>query len=68
MITVAYLLKCLKEARAMSVKQREIYRDHTANFPAETINEWEAMVLAWEADPTRPDPYEEPQSSKLSLV
>ena len=52
----------------MSVKQREIYRDHTANFPAETINEWEAMVLAWEADPTRPDPYEEPQSSKLSLV
>ncbi|KAI0743720.1 hypothetical protein C8Q80DRAFT_1122131 [Daedaleopsis nitida] len=54
------LLVNLKHARTMSVKQCDIFQEYTANFPADVILKWTNMINAWEKDPTRPDPYEEP--------
>ncbi|KAI0702101.1 hypothetical protein C8Q76DRAFT_802395 [Earliella scabrosa] len=58
-----YLLKCLKEARAMATKQHEIFNEHTQNFAGDVVKKWEQMIKTWEADPSNPDPYEEPQAT-----
>ncbi|RPD52689.1 hypothetical protein L226DRAFT_548691 [Lentinus tigrinus ALCF2SS1-7] len=54
------LLRALDEACEMSIKQRKVYQDYTANIPAETIDEWDTMLKAWHADPDQPDPFQEP--------
>ncbi|PPR06471.1 hypothetical protein CVT24_002571 [Panaeolus cyanescens] len=50
-----------KEAAYMSKKQQEIYDQLTATFGAKCIKEWTNMVTEYEADRSKPNPYEEPQ-------
>jgi hypothetical protein len=49
----------------MSAKQTEVFNQLSATFSPQTIKKWEAMVVAWEADPQAPNPYEEPESGEL---
>ncbi len=49
----------------MRVKQRKVYEEFAANIPEDTVKGWEEMLSAWNADPTKPDPYNEPTSCKL---
>jgi hypothetical protein len=58
-------LKRFKDAFNMSAKQTEVFNQLSATFSPETIKKWEAMVVAWEANPQAPNPYEEPESGKL---
>ena len=62
------LLRALQEAREMAAKQRKIYEDYSANFTPAVLSQWQAMVDAWDADPTQPDPYEEPSTGARSCV
>ncbi|KAH9894841.1 hypothetical protein C8Q73DRAFT_645213, partial [Cubamyces lactineus] len=62
--TIAFeesLLHSLEDAHAMKVQQRKTYDQYTSTFDVKVIREWEAMIKAWEEDPDKPDPYEEPQ-------
>lgn len=43
----------------MSLKQTDIFRQLCATFPMVTIRKWEAMVIAWNANPKAPNPYAE---------
>ena len=45
-------------------KHQDLFVKFSATFKPETILKWEAMVKAWEADLTKPNPYEEPVNSK----
>jgi hypothetical protein len=49
----------------MSVKQREIFEKFSATFPPETVTRWERMVERWEGDRTAPNPYIEPEQSRI---
>jgi hypothetical protein len=49
----------------MSVKQREIFEKFSATFPPETVARWERMVERWEGDCTAPNPYIEPEQSRI---
>ncbi len=62
------LLRALQEAKEMRVKQRKVYQEFAANIPEETVKGWEEMLSAWNADPTKPDPYEEPTSCEPSAI
>ena len=49
----------------MSAKQTEVFNQLSATFSTQTIKKWEATVVAWEANPQAPNPYEEPESGEL---
>jgi hypothetical protein len=53
-------LKRLKEAYAMRDKHTLIFQQFSSTFPPETVQTWEAMVLAWTNDKSKPNPYKEP--------
>ena len=53
-------LKRLKEAYAMQDKHTSIFEQLSSTFPPETVQKWEAMVLAWKNDKSKPNPYKEP--------
>jgi hypothetical protein len=59
-------LKRFGDAFAMREKHRTIFAQLTSTFPANTIQKWEAKVIKWHADTsrprTKPNPYEEPRS------
>ena len=44
-------------------QQREV-NEYSKTFSTGVIAEWEAAIEAWEADPSRPDPYEEVETSE----
>lgn len=46
----------------MRIRQRQAFIEFSNTFEPGVVREWEAMVTAWEHDPKRPDPYEEPQT------
>jgi hypothetical protein len=48
----------------MRTKHQDLFAKFSETFKPETMKKWEAMVKAWEAVPTRPNPYEEPVNSK----
>lgn len=51
----------------MVKKHEEIFEQFSATFSAPLIKKWTTMVDNWEADNTKPNPYEEPEDSKSSL-
>ncbi|KIJ99026.1 hypothetical protein K443DRAFT_8698 [Laccaria amethystina LaAM-08-1] len=55
-------LKRLKEVFKMSAKQTDVFDKLSATFAPETVKKWEAMVVAWNANPMAPNPYKEPKS------
>ena len=48
----------------MSAKQTDIFNKLSATFPPETVKKWEAMILAWNANPKALNPYKELTSGK----
>lgn len=42
----------------------ENFEKFSSTFKQEAVEQWEEMTLAWEEDPTNPNPYEEKDSSK----
>jgi hypothetical protein len=55
------------KAIAMRNKHRNIFAQFSATFPESTVKEWEEKVAVWDADPSQPNPYEEPMASKSNL-
>jgi hypothetical protein len=47
----------------MRKKHQDLFAKFSDTFKPETVQKWEAMVKAWEADSTKPNPYEEPLNS-----
>jgi hypothetical protein len=62
--TVHLLLKWLKLARKWTGVHRHVVEDLEANIDKNTLEEWRAMVAAWDKDKSKPDPYAEPEASK----
>ncbi|KAF8987546.1 hypothetical protein BDQ17DRAFT_1335001 [Cyathus striatus] len=56
-----HFIKQYKEAVTMSEKHEEIFQKFNATFNTSITEEWEAQVIAWEMDHTRPNPYDEPE-------
>ena len=46
----------------MSAKQADIFTQLSSTFPPETVEKWEDMVTAWNADSKMPNPYQEQKS------
>lgn len=44
----------------MHVKQREAFVKFNATFSSDVVERWGKMVAEWDADRTKPNPYEEP--------
>lgn len=60
------LLKALRQAAQMAVKQRQLFNEFSATFPPEVVREWERVISLWNVNPgSGPDPYEEPETSKF---
>ena len=51
----------------MSAKHTVTFEKFSATFPPETVAKWLKMVERWEAEPTAPNPYDEPERSKFSV-
>lgn len=59
-----HLYAKMKEALEMSRKQRAAHSALTATFPPDTIQEWTNMIIQWQEDPDKPNPFEEKDISK----
>ena len=51
----------------MSVMQSEVYNQFSATFSPPVIKKWEDMIATWEANPSAPNPYAEPENGKSVL-
>ena len=59
----------LKHAIEMHQVHQQLFDEFTATFPVKTVAGWEKMVMEWESDMTKSNPYEEPAIGKyLSRV
>jgi hypothetical protein len=63
--TGSSLQKQLSKAVAMFAKHRALANKWTAQFEPATVKKWEKMISDWDADTTKPCPYEEEQISKV---
>jgi hypothetical protein len=50
----------------MHAKHQALFAQLTTRFPPDVISKWEATVKAWEANPSKRNPYEEPHAGVLS--
>ena len=46
----------------MKTKHADIYKQFSATFASTVVKKWLAMVERWEADPSMPNPYQEPKA------
>ncbi|KAH6904722.1 hypothetical protein BKA70DRAFT_1373432 [Coprinopsis sp. MPI-PUGE-AT-0042] len=51
--------KNFKTAVHMQEKQAQQHEQFTGSFPTALADQWEAVAIAWEADHSQPNPYEE---------
>ncbi|KAI0669043.1 hypothetical protein C8Q78DRAFT_1194055 [Trametes maxima] len=59
-----HLLKGLKNAHKMSLKQRATFNEFSDTFPPDVVREWMRQFELWCANPNSVrDPFEEPQSN-----
>jgi len=63
--TGTFFLKRFQTAFVMSKRHQAIADELSKTFSAETIKKWEEMVKTWDKDKSAPNPYAEPQCSKL---
>jgi hypothetical protein len=49
----------LCQAHKMKVRHEELLEDFSAEFPPEVIQRWTKDIEAWNADPSKPNPYED---------
>ncbi|OBZ73392.1 hypothetical protein A0H81_06621 [Grifola frondosa] len=64
--TIAFapsLFRSLREARKMHRMQRQSFEEFSSTFPPETLKKWKDMLDAWNADFSKPSPYEEMKST-----
>ena len=57
----------LKAAKKEGEIQDEIYEQFTAKLKPDNVKTWIDEVVAWEKDPSLPDPYYRGQVGKCSL-
>ena len=62
------LLSQLEKAVEMYKKHQAAFEQFNATFEPEVLVKWEQMVMAWDADITQPNPYEEPAIGKCALA
>ncbi|KAI0326025.1 hypothetical protein GY45DRAFT_1234598, partial [Cubamyces sp. BRFM 1775] len=62
------LLRSLEEAHAFRIEQARVFREYSATFDPNVVRTWEDMVSAWNADQSRPDPYEEPKKTSTTAA
>ena len=55
-------LKKFTEAARMKTKHADIYKQFSATFTPTIVKKWLIMVERWEADPSMPNPYQEPKA------
>ncbi|KAI0042913.1 hypothetical protein FA95DRAFT_1499394 [Auriscalpium vulgare] len=55
------LVRSFKEAVPALADQRKVFEESSATIPEAIRKRWLAMVVAWEADHTCPNPYSEPE-------
>ncbi|KAA1478735.1 hypothetical protein DENSPDRAFT_788366 [Dentipellis sp. KUC8613] len=61
--------RSLKEAVYMLAEQDARYKDLKETFPPAVIERWDQMIMAWDADKSQPNPYDEPvQETTLADV
>lgn len=48
----------------MQIEQGRVFAEYSVTFDPNVVATWEDMIAAWDEDQSRPDPYEEPKSSK----
>lgn len=51
----------------MQKTHQEAFDDHCKTFDDVTIGKWSMMVEAWEADPEKPNPFEEPDTCEYDV-
>jgi hypothetical protein len=49
----------------MHAKHTALHIKLTARFSPELIRKWEMIVASWEVDPSKKNPYDEPDTGKL---
>lgn len=52
----------------MYTKHQQAFDTFNATFEPEVVEKWEEMVVAWDADNTKPNPYEEPAAGQSLLM
>ncbi|TFK79917.1 hypothetical protein K466DRAFT_504786, partial [Polyporus arcularius HHB13444] len=62
-----HFLRSLHEARTMHAKQKRAFEEYSSTFESGILAQWADRIKAWEADPKKPDPYEEPMT-KISQI
>ena len=55
----------LKEAHKMKRWHQELLDEFSVEFPPDVISQWVEMIEAWNADPSRPNPYEEIENGEI---
>lgn len=59
------LRKALEKAWKWGKIQRDVANSFDAMISERTLHEWEEMVAEYKRDPTKPNPFEEPEACKL---
>lgn len=58
------LLKNLERALAWGKTQRAVATNASKTLPDDTLADWNKMRQEFDRDPTKPNPYEEPETCK----
>lgn len=58
------LLQGLHEAIEMNSRHTSLHMKFTESFPPDTIRKWESEVVAWERDPTQPNPFDDEETKR----
>jgi hypothetical protein len=49
-------------------KHVKTFNQLSSQFSSETINQWLAMITAWDSDHSKPNPYEEVEEGNLLRI
>lgn len=55
----------MKKAVCMRDKHRTAFNNFNNTFPASVVATWDRLVTDWDADKSKPNPYEEPVACML---
>src|SRR6202042_887220 len=58
----------LNSAIEMHVNHHKAFDGFNNTFPPTTVERWNQMVIDWDKDATKPNPYEEPSDKKRNVL
>ena len=61
-------LSRLKKALVMQTTHRQAFTRFNATFPTVVTDKWDEMVVAWDTDKAKKNPYEEPPAGKSGII